>query len=103
MPQLHDEQHRQHAERVRQQQGLVGSAVVVQYFLSPSLTIQGSASSQGESAIDAFWHKRFGGGPRPTPRPSVAPTPVPTTPTPVSSPRADGISVTGRGAASPGR
>ncbi|MFM8410239.1 MAG: translocation/assembly module TamB domain-containing protein, partial [Alphaproteobacteria bacterium] len=55
----------------RQQQGLAGSAVVVQYYLSPSVTIQGSASSQGESAIDAFWHARFGGGARPTPTPGT--------------------------------
>ncbi len=72
----------------RQQQGLVGSSVVVQYYLSPSVTIQGAASSQGESSVDVIWHMRFGGvkgaatpaaegGPEASPMPSALPSPAP--------------------------
>jgi translocation and assembly module TamB len=43
----------------RQLQGLVGSSVTVQYYLTPSFTLQGAASSQGESAIDLIWQKRY--------------------------------------------
>lgn len=97
----------------RQQQGLAGSAVVVQYYLTPSVTVQGAASSQGESAIDVFWHMRFGGGAQATatPSPGASPSPAPSTlgpassatPAPTVTPRPDGISVIRRGAGAPRR
>jgi translocation and assembly module TamB len=43
----------------RQLQGLVGSSVTIQYYLTPTFTLQGSASSQGESAVDVIWQKRY--------------------------------------------
>ncbi|MEW6270170.1 MAG: translocation/assembly module TamB domain-containing protein, partial [Thermodesulfobacteriota bacterium] len=43
----------------RQLQGLVGSSLTVQYYLTPSITLQTSSSTEGESAIDAVWHRRY--------------------------------------------
>lgn len=43
----------------RQLQGLVGSSVTIQYFLSPSVTLQGASSTEGESSMDVIWHRRY--------------------------------------------
>jgi hypothetical protein len=43
----------------RQLQGLVGSSVTIQYSISPSLTLQGASSTEGESSIDLFWRRRY--------------------------------------------
>lgn len=43
----------------RQLGGLVGSSITVQYYLTPSITLQTSSSTEGESALDAVWHRRY--------------------------------------------
>lgn len=43
----------------RQLGGPAGSSVTVQYYLTPSITLQTSSSTEGESAIDAVWHRRY--------------------------------------------
>jgi autotransporter translocation and assembly factor TamB len=43
----------------RQLQGLVGSSLTVQYYLTPNVTLQTSSSTEGESALDAIWHMRY--------------------------------------------
>jgi len=43
----------------RQLQGLVGSSLTVQYYLTPNITLQTSSSTEGESALDAVWHLRY--------------------------------------------
>lgn len=43
----------------RQLQGLVGSSVTIQYFLTPSVTLQGASSTEGESSMDVIWHRRY--------------------------------------------
>lgn len=43
----------------RQLQGLVGSSVTIQYFLTPSITVQGASSTEGESSMDVIWHRRY--------------------------------------------
>ncbi|MDG2308851.1 MAG: translocation/assembly module TamB domain-containing protein [Candidatus Binatia bacterium] len=43
----------------RQLQGLVGSSVTIQYYLTPSVTLQGASSTEGESSVDVIWHRRY--------------------------------------------
>lgn len=43
----------------RQLQGLVGSSVTIQYYLTPSVTVQGASSTEGESSMDVIWHRRY--------------------------------------------
>ncbi len=43
----------------RELQGLVGSSVTIQYFLTPSITLQGASSTEGESSADVIWHRRY--------------------------------------------
>lgn len=43
----------------RQLEGLVGSSVTIQYRLSPSLTLQGASSTEGESTVDLIWQHRY--------------------------------------------
>lgn len=43
----------------RQLGGLVGSSVLIQYYLTPNITLQTSSSTEGESALDAIWHTRY--------------------------------------------
>ncbi len=43
----------------RQLQGLVGSSVTIQYYLTPSVTVQGASSTEGESSVDVIWHRRY--------------------------------------------
>ncbi|HEY8516043.1 MAG TPA: translocation/assembly module TamB domain-containing protein [Candidatus Binatia bacterium] len=43
----------------RQLSGLVGSSLTVQYYLTPSITVQTSSSTEGESALDVIWHRRY--------------------------------------------
>jgi len=43
----------------RQLGGLVGSSITIQYYLTPSVTLQTSSSTEGESALDAVWHRRY--------------------------------------------
>lgn len=43
----------------RQLGGLVGSSLTIQYYLTPSVTLQTSSSTEGESALDAVWHRRY--------------------------------------------
>jgi translocation and assembly module TamB len=33
--------------------------VSVEYALTPSFSVRGSASSRGDTAVDAFWHRRY--------------------------------------------
>jgi hypothetical protein len=43
----------------RQLQGLVGTSVTLQYFVTPSITLQGASSTEGESSVDAIWQRRY--------------------------------------------
>lgn len=43
----------------RQLQGLVGSSVTIQYYLTPEVTVQGASSTEGESSMDVIWHRRY--------------------------------------------
>ena len=43
----------------RRTRGLVGSSVVVEYYLTPRWTVQTSSSTEGETAIDLFWQRRY--------------------------------------------
>lgn len=43
----------------RQLQGLVGSSVTIQYYLTPSITLQGASSTEGESSMDVIWQRRY--------------------------------------------
>lgn len=43
----------------RQLQGLVGSSVTIQYYLTPQITVQGASSTEGESSVDVIWHRRY--------------------------------------------
>ncbi|MEO2168982.1 MAG: translocation/assembly module TamB, partial [bacterium] len=43
----------------RQLEGLVGSSITIQYRLSPSLTLQGASSTEGESTADFVWQHRY--------------------------------------------
>ena len=36
-----------------------GEAVGVEYGLTPEISIKGSTSTRGDSAIDVFWHRRY--------------------------------------------
>jgi len=36
-----------------------GQAVGVEYGLTPEISVKGSTSTRGESAIDIFWHRRY--------------------------------------------
>jgi len=43
----------------RQLEGLVGSSVTIQYYLTPRLTLQGASSTEGESTVDLIWQRRY--------------------------------------------
>jgi autotransporter translocation and assembly factor TamB len=37
----------------------VGQVVGIEYGVTPNVSIRGSTSSRGDSAIDLFWHRRY--------------------------------------------